>query len=97
MIASRLVARRATWLRLIPSKAELTDELVDPPRGDADHVGISDHRHERLFGRRRGCRSQSGTYDPCLSLGTGSSTVPTRVSQARSRYPLRMLTRAGGR
>jgi hypothetical protein len=33
-----------------PLDAELPDELLHPPRGDAGQVGVGDHRHERLLG-----------------------------------------------
>ena len=43
---------------------------------------------------RRGWRKE-GKYDPLRSRGIRSSTVPARVSQSRSRYPLRCTCRSG--
>ena len=45
--------------------------------------------------RRRGS-SRDGKYEPSRTRGIASSTEPTRVSQRRSRYPLRLVSRRSG-
>jgi hypothetical protein len=42
---------------------------------------------------RRGSR-KPGKYEPFLSFGMRSSAVPARVSQTRSRWPLRWTSRS---
>lgn len=44
---------------------------------------------------RRGS-SRLGRYEPSRTRGTARSTVPTLVSQRRSRYPLRWVSRPSG-
>jgi hypothetical protein len=47
--------------------------------------------------RRRGCKNDGKYAGPDLVLGICSSISPTLVSQARSRYPLRFVTRSAER
>jgi hypothetical protein len=44
--------------------------------------------------RRRGVSSQSGQWEPSRSFGIATSSVPTRVSNGRCRYPLRRFVRS---
>jgi hypothetical protein len=72
--------------RLDPRRSAPTTEVgagseprVHRAGRDALHVGLLDHRRQRLLATRRGSR-KPGKWLPFLSLGMCSATVPARVS-----------------
>jgi hypothetical protein len=88
---------RCSWLpaavcvdTLNPVCSCAPDQLVEVACGDALHVGLPGSAV------RRGSRKPE-KYEPFLSLGMCSSMLPARVSQTRSRKPLRWFMRAGVR
>jgi hypothetical protein len=64
------------------------DQLVEAAGGGPPYVSLLDHRRKRLLGGSSRLE-KAGKYEPFLSFGTLSSTVPARASQSRSRKPLR--------
>jgi hypothetical protein len=73
-----------------------TDELLHPARADPADVGLLDDRKERPLGPSARLEQALGKYVPSRSLGICRSIVPTRVSERRSRYPLRWVRRRSG-
>ncbi len=68
-------------------------QVVHLARGDAADPGLLHHSDQRLPGGLRGSR-KPGKQLPCRRFGTLRFNVPTRVSSARSRYPLRHVARS---
>jgi hypothetical protein len=60
----------------------------------ATHASWTTLRRARSA-RRRGS-SRLGKYEPSRTLGMARPIVPTRVSQRRSRYPFRFVSRRSG-
>ena len=56
----------------------------------------SDTTARRARSARRLGSSSDGKYEPSRTRGIDSSSVPTRVSQRRSRYPFRLVSRRSG-
>lgn len=76
----------------IPSaRTRSSTRRVDTPDTYASWTTASRARSAR----RRGS-SRLGKYEPSRTRGTARSIVPTRVSQRRSRYPLRWVRRCSG-
>ncbi len=52
-----------------PLDADGLDQVVDPPGRHPGHVGLADHRHERLLGPAPGLEQELGRVDPPAELG----------------------------
>ena len=63
------------------ARAHRLDRVVDRARRDALHVGLLDHRGERLLGHASRLQ-EAGEVGALPQLGMCSSTVPARVSQS---------------
>ena len=87
---------RETSLLLKVGDPKGTDELLHPARADPADVGLLDDRKERPLGPSARLEQALGKYVPSRSLGICRSIVPTRVSERRSRYPLRWVRRRSG-
>lgn len=73
------------------ARAHRLDQVVDRARRDAVDVGLLNNGNEGLLGRASGLQKarEGAAGTPLRSFGISSAIRPARVSQSRSRYPLR--------
>ena len=75
---------------------ERLDEVLDASGRDAQHVRLLDHREQRPLGAPAGLEQRREVASRRAPAGSTARGVPTRVSQRRSRYPLRLVSRRSG-
>ena len=81
---------RDTWTFRQALDPEGLDQALDPAGRDAAHVTLGHHR-DQCPSRPAGAVRSTSPGNSCLDGASGSLTPidPTRVSNARDRYPLR--------